>query len=160
MKKRKRKSTMKNIQLVTPMDMLWGDTGIFVPESVLRFHFRTNTPYKVGHGTLANMAWDEIERLYEKHGITRFQIVHETFLEAWHPSTLRCLKPEEKDVDKVWEKFRLRDDIDPLSGSPSIEEGIMRISLSSFFRSVAAATDRTDELEDFMNATSPIKIVR
>ena len=159
-RRKKRKPIAKHLKYATPLDTLWGNIDAFQADLMLVFSFKMNTPQTMNYNTLQDMPFSKVEKTYDKHGITRFESDrHGTFLETWHPSTIRCLIPGETSIQNVWNKS-IRGQSYPADHLDiSIEERILNLSLTSFLRVVAASTDRETDLGKYMDATSP-KTVR
>ena len=136
MKKRKRKPRVKHLKYATPLDTLWGEIDAFQADIMLIFSFRANTPQTMSYNTLQDMPFSKVEKIYGKHGITRFESHrHGAFLETWHPSTIRCLIPGETSIKTVWNEY-LRGQNHPEDHLDiPIEERIVNLSLSSFLPS-------------------------
>ena len=155
-KRKKRKPIAKHLKYATSLDTLWGDIDIFQADIKLIFSFRANTPQTMTYNTLQYMPFSKIEKTYGKHGITRYEAPqHGTFLEAWHPSTIRCLILGETSTETVWNEYLRGQNYPEDHLDIPIGERIVNLSLSSFLRVIAASTDRGEELRKYMDATSP-----
>ena len=93
-RRRKRKPIAKHLKYATSLDTLWGDIDIFQADIKLIFNFRANTPQTMTYNTLQYMPFSKIEKIYGKHGITRYEAPqHGTFLEGMASINDQVLDP-------------------------------------------------------------------